>query len=178
MGKVKRSDPNRVIAHRLVRDPYMSDAEFFEQRRVKSGPNVGKVVVAMNLVEMIGGLARIEDRTELQEEAARKFRLIYERAQIGGSKAIDYAAVKVDTSGPSAAAVRDIGGDARAQYSAAVQHLGVIRSSLVEKVVVHDMSISAVAGRSGQQMKLAKNMLMASLDALAVHFRLASKRAA
>ena len=78
------------VSHRLVPDPSMSDAEYFEQRRTKSGPNVGKVMVAVNLGEMIGGLARLE-HSDLQAEAAMKYRNLFDRAQIGGAKAIDYA---------------------------------------------------------------------------------------
>ncbi len=165
------------VSHRLVPDPSMSDAEYFEQRRTKSGPNVGKVMVAVNLGEMIGGLARLE-HSDLQAEAAMKYRNLFDRAQIGGARAIDYAAAKVDTSGPSDLAVFEVGAAARNDYSVTVRHLGLVRSSLVERVVCHDMSISSIAGRGMRARRRVTADLLAILDDLAVHFRLASKKAA
>jgi hypothetical protein len=156
----------------------MSDAEYFEQRRTKSGPNVGKVMVAVNLNEMIGGLARIDSRTEIHVEAAMRYRNLFDRAQIGGAKALDYAAVKVDTSGPSELAVFEVGADARSSYSAAMRHLGMLRSSLVERIVCHDQSLGAVAGRSGAARARVRNDLFTALDDLAVYFKLTRRKAA
>ena len=167
----------QIIGERWVPDPGMSDAEYYHHRRTKSGPNVGKVEAKINMVELIGGLARLE-RSDTQEAAAARFRLVHERAQIGGARAIDYAAAKVDTSGPSDEMVEAVGAGARAEYSAAVRYLGMVRSSLVERVVVHDMSLGAVAGRSGAARARVRTELLAALDDLAVHFRLAAKKAA
>lgn len=169
-------DP-REVGFRLVPDPSMTDAEYFHQRQAKSGPLVGKVTVAISMIELIGGLARIKDRSEAQEAAAAKYRLLHERAQIGGGRAIDYAAVKVDTSGQSGSASVEIGEDARRQYKDAVRYVGMTRSSLVERVVVYDQSISALAGKGSRARARATRDLLEALDDLAVHFRLASKRA-
>jgi hypothetical protein len=95
-------------------DPLLTDAEYFHQRRVKPGKDVGKAPVLVNKLELIGGLARLGGVKEWQEAAAAKYRLLHERSQIGGAKAIDYAAVKVDTSGPSEDAVFIVGANARA----------------------------------------------------------------
>ncbi len=86
----------RIVAHRLVQDPSMSDAQYWHERQTKSGPHVGKVYVATNMVELIGGLARLSGATEMHIMAAAKYRMAYDRAQIGGARAADYAAVKVD----------------------------------------------------------------------------------
>lgn len=165
----------QFIEDRLIPDPTMTDAEYFHQRQTKSGPQVGKVVASINMLELIGGLARIRGRSEAQEAAAGKFRLLHERAQIGGARAMDYAAVKVDTSGPSQDGSSDRGEDARRQYKDAVRYLGMVRSGLVERVVVHDQSISALAGKNSRARSKITEDLLAAIDDLAVHFKLANK---
>jgi hypothetical protein len=159
-------------------DPSLTDAEYFHQRRVKPGKDVGKAPVLVNKLELIGGLARLGGVKEWQEAAAAKYRLLHERSQIGGAKAIDYAAVKVDTSGPSEDAVFIVGANARAEYRDAVQFLGMIRSNLVERVVVYDQSIGKIAGRSARARSRTTKLLLDALDDLAVHFGLAARKAA
>lgn len=165
---------HQFVEVRLVQDPAITDAEYFHQRQTKSGPYVGKVGVTINMLELVGGLARIRDRTELQEAAAAKYRLLHERSQIGGARAVDYAAVKVDTSGPSDSASAEIGEDARRQYKDAVQYLGMTRSSLVERIVVYDQSVSAVAGKGARARMTATRDLLDALEDLAVHFKFAT----
>jgi hypothetical protein len=160
----------QIVATRMVQDPSMSDAEYFHQRQKKSGPHVGKVAARVNMLALIGGFARFRDRTEAQEAAAARFRGIWERAQIGGAKAMDYAAVKVDTSGPSEDAMFEIGEDARYQYRTAVKSLGMLRSSLVERIVVHDVSISLIAGRGARARARVTKDFLDALDDLAEHF--------
>ncbi|MBN9335287.1 hypothetical protein [Devosia sp.] len=154
----------------------MTDAEFFHQRQTKNGPHVGKVVAAVSMIELIGGLARIKDRTEVQEAAAAKFRLLHERAQIGGARAMDYARQRVDTSGSQQDANAEIGEDARRQYRDAVQGLGMVRSNIVERVVVFDQSISMIAGNGARSRMRATRELMAALDDLAVQFKLSPRQ--
>ncbi|KKC39529.1 hypothetical protein WH87_04875 [Devosia epidermidihirudinis] len=155
----------------------MSDAEYFHQRQVKSGPNVGKVYVQMNMAELIGGLARLKGASEMQIMAAAKYRNTYERAQIGGARAVDYAAVKVDTSGPSGDPLAGRTADALEAYKQAVRCLGMLRSALVERVVCHDQSLTH-RGMGARARGRAKDELFAALDDLAVHFQLSMKRAA
>ncbi|WP_169194951.1 hypothetical protein [Devosia sp. MC1541] len=164
----------RIIAARLIQDPSMSDAEFYHQRQIKSGPNVGKVMVQMNLVEYIGGLARLEGVSELQIMAAAKYRNAYDRAQIGGARAVDYAAVKVDTSGPREDVLTASVADALETYRRAAQFLGMIRSNLIERVVCHDQSLTH-RGMSARTRARAKQDLFEILDDLATHFKLKSK---
>lgn len=167
----------RIVKPGLVQDPYMTDAEYHHQRQVKSGPNVGKVSVVMNMVEYIGGLARLSGANEMQITAAAKYRMAYERAQIGGARAVDYAAVKVDTSGPGEDALAGRRVDALETYTDAVRHLGMVRSSIVERVVCHDQSLTS-RGMGARARERAKRELFDALDDLAVHFQLATKRAA
>jgi hypothetical protein len=163
----------RIIAARLVQDPSMSDAEYYHQRQIKSGPNVGKVMVQMNLVEYIGGLARLEGVSELQIMAAAEYRKAYDRAQIGGARAIDYAAVKVDTSGPQGDVLTPALVEALERYKRATRFLGMIRSSLIERVVCHDEPLTS-RGMGARARARAKQELLTTLDDLAGHFKLQS----
>jgi hypothetical protein len=153
-------------------DPYLTDAEFYVRRRAKSGPYAGMAAVQVNLSETIGGLARL-DHSEAQEAAAQRFRSIWDAAQLGGSRAVDYAAVKVDTSGPQNDRVMEAGIHARARYSEAVRFLGMIRSSLVERVVIHDEPIAKIAGNGSRARARTTAELLSALDDLAKHFSLA-----
>lgn len=168
---------NRIVEHRLIQDPSMSDAEYFHQRQVRSGPNVGKVYAAMNMMEYIGGLARLKGASEAQIMAAAKYRSAYERAQIGGAQAVDYAAVKVDTSGPRGDPLNAHSLDALENYKRAVRCLGMLRSNLVERVIVHDQSLTR-RGMGSRARMAAKDELFSALDDLVVHFGLATKKKA
>lgn len=172
------SAPPLVISDtRWIQDPAISDAEYFHQRQTKSGPYVGKVSVATNMVEYIGGLARLKGASEMQIMAAAKYRNAYDRAQIGGARAVDYAAVKVDTSGPREDALAGRQVDALEAYKDAVRCLGMLRSSYVERVIVHDQPLTR-RGMGSRARDRAKSELFAALDDLAVHFKLAMKHAA
>lgn len=119
---------------------------------------------------LIGGLARI-GRTEAQTLAAARYRGLFERSQIGGAKATDYSAVRVDTSAGSVDLVFEIGEDARREYRRAVQRLGLWRSSIVEQVVCHDMSLRKVAravedGDGGAAQERVKAVVLDGVDSL------------
>lgn len=155
----------------------MTESEYWHQRQVKSGPNVGKVYVQMNMVEMIGGLARLKGASEMQIMAATKYRNAFDRAQIGGARAVDYAAVKVDTSGPRGDILDGNRVDALQAYKEAVRCLGMLRSLLVERVICHDQSLTT-RGMGARARSAAKAELFACLDDLSVHFKLTMKQAA
>lgn len=165
-------DGVRHVVERKVPDPSMSDAEFYHLRRVKGGEDVGKVSVAVNLVELIGGLARIADRTMVQEEAAARYRKLWDGAQLGGARAVDYAKARVDTSGSSEEAVFEIGEMARRDMARLRGQLGAGRARLVDRVIIHDESLRAVAGQGGRAATGCKAELLAALDLVADHFRL------
>lgn len=160
----------------LVPDPMLTDAEYFHKRRTKPGRDVGKTEALIDMYELVGGLARLRGVSEVQIEAATKYRKLHELAQIGGARAIDYSAVKVDTSGPTEDAVFIIGAQARDGYASAVRFLGVIRSNLVERVVVYDQSIGSVAGRGARARDRVTKQLLEALDDLAGHFGLAPRK--
>lgn len=135
------------------------------------------VMADKNMAVLIGGFARIADRSEMQTLAAAKLRMLHERAQLGGARALDYGAVKVDTSGPSGDIIEVIGAKARKEYMDTVQALGLMKSSVVERVVIHDMSLRDLAialelGDSGGARKAAKRQLIDAVNGLVDHFGL------
>lgn len=168
---------NRLTGTRWIQDPAMSDAEYFHQRQSKSGPYVGKVAVLTNMVELVGGLARLKGASEMQVMAAARYRNAYDRAQIGGARAVDYAAVKVDTSGPGGDVLMGRHADYLEAYKNAVRCLGMLRSSFVERVIVHDQPLTH-RGMGSRARERAKDELFSALDDLAEHFQLTSRRAA
>lgn len=167
----------RITGTRWIQDPAMSDAEYFHQRQTKSGPYVGRVPVMTNMVEYVGGLSRLKGASEMQIMAAAKYRNAYDRAQIGGARAVDYEAVKVDTSGPREDVLAGRQVDALEAYKQAVRCLGMLRSSFVERVIVHDQPLTH-RGMGSRARERAKDELFSALDDLAVHFKLTMKRAA
>lgn len=160
---------------RKVENPMRADEQVSHE--MQSGTTRTAYVDAqVSLPSLIGGLARLKGLTEAQIAAATRFRRDWELAQLGGARAIDYAQVRVDTSGVGLVDVAEAGEDARRRYKDAVQHLGLVRSSLVERVVCDGFSLRAlgrllgrgVGGRAGRE--LARDVLDA-VDALAEHMR-------
>lgn len=175
-----------ILEQRWVDNPLRTPATYLEELRhaaereqgktdgIKATSQPGKIPAAVNMGTLIGGFARVRDRTEAQAKAAARYRSTYERAQLGGSRAVDYAAVKVDTSGPTVT-IFELGEEARREYRELVKLLGMDQSSLVEQVVCHDMSVRDVAlsrghGESGAARGEITRRLVEAIDALADHF--------
>lgn len=132
-----------------------------------------------NLVVMIGGFARVGNRTAEQTLAACRYRNLWEQSRLGSSKAIDYAQVRVDSSGPSESAIWERGEDARRAYAQAVRLLGMRLSLLVELVVCEEWSIRQAARRlegadGGAAQERTRERLIEAVDKLAAHFKLGS----
>lgn len=139
-----------VLVSRRVENPMQTDAML--QAALDAGVAggvAGWIDVPVNLVTLIGGLARMSGVSREQQVAAARYRALFERAQIGGARATDYAAVRVDVSGSGRDIVED-GAAARRDYLDAVQTLGLWQSSLLEKVVCHNMSVREVARVIGE----------------------------
>jgi len=149
-----------IIVERQVDDPMLTPAEL-EYRRSqrmkklergwvprKDDPPPGRIIANVKLTTLVGGLARIKDRTDAQVLAAARYRGLWDRIQIGGARAIDYTAVRVDTSSGPVDLVLSMGEDARREYRQAVRRLGLMGSRLVEDVVCHDRSLRDLARRS------------------------------
>lgn len=164
------------IERRMVENPLRTRATYLEELQEKPiTEQPGKIEVSVNMATLIGGFARVKNRTEAQILAAAKFRGLYERSMLGGPKSLDYSAVKVDVSGPSENAIFEIGEQARREYMGAVQRLGIIQSNLVECLVVHDMSVRDLARQTGEGEGGAARERMtvavrSAVDVLAEHF--------
>jgi hypothetical protein len=137
----------------------------------------GYQYAGINMSEAIGGFARVSGRTDAQTEAAKTFRQLADQAQLGGARAVDYSAAKVDTSAQSANSVAETGADARARYHTARKKLGLDTRRLIvfELLVVEGSTVSATARRvgMGDTGKARKSVSTIALDAasvLAMHF--------
>lgn len=177
MGKATRkSSADGGSSKRMVENPLLTDAQFLALLDIKAADEMpGLIEVDMNMTTLIGGFARVKGRSEAQTLAAARFRGLYERSRIGGARAMDYSAVRVDTSGPSQEAVFEIGDRARREYISAVQFIGMINSNLVERVVCDEMSIRDLArmlgeGQGGAAFERIRTQLCRSIDLLVTHF--------
>lgn len=173
--KRKKLKPFTGIERRMVPNPMITDGLLQHEIETKPAVRPGMIPADVNMVTLIGGFARVKKRTEAQTLAAARFRGLYQRAQIGGARAMDYEAVKVDVSGPGETIVFEVGDQARREYMGAVQRLGMIRSSLVEKLVVHEMSMRDLAdsigeGQGGAARERVTKQVQEAVDALAEHF--------
>lgn len=139
-----------TIVRRVVDDPMITDG-LLEGQIIGEAPRAldakgrvlppGRIEVDIKLSELIGGMARVGARTELQEMSAARYRVLFDRSQVGGARAIDYSAVRVDVTGSPMGLIFEIGEDARRTYREAVQCLGLLGSDRFEKVVCHNMSV-------------------------------------
>jgi hypothetical protein len=98
MGKGQKMDAFEqsariVIEQRMIENPHTTDA-LVDAALERGEEEAGWIPAYVNLVTMIGGLARIKGLTEVQKAAAARYRSLQERAQIGTARATDYAAVR------------------------------------------------------------------------------------
>lgn len=170
-----------IIERRRVQDPMMSRAELLHQ--IEQFPDarwVGYTRADVNLSELIGGLSRIRRRTEAQTQGAAAFRNAAEQAQIGGAKAIDYGAVKVDSSGPTGDSVTEKSERARKQYQDAIERLGDV-APIAERIIVQGFTVSEAAqwlglGSGGAARQKLTSAVLAAADELAEQFGYAGDR--
>jgi hypothetical protein len=165
------------IEKKLVPDPSMSRAEFLHRLDMAGSMSrkLGKVTADVSMTSLIGGLARIKGRTEVQTMAASRFRTLAEQAQIGGARALDYGAVRVDTSGPSQDGVVEATEDARRKYEAAKNCLRGEALGVVERLIVMDQTVSEVAeslgyGKGGTARGKVTGIALSAANDLAEHF--------
>lgn len=189
MGKAKTAthhhDPVRRL---LVPNPHRSDALVADELAVLEAAQVrdraalpGFIEAEVNLATMIGGLSRVDGLTEAQKLAAAKLRGLYERSMIGGARALDYMAVRVDTSGVASSDDVDRGCDARAELAEAIQRMGAIHSAVVLPVVLQCQPLRALArrigeGQGGAAIERVKKRVLTGVDVLAGHFGYAEAR--
>jgi len=82
-----------------VANPDRSDEQVAYEIETNGVGSSDLIEVDRNMAILIGGLFRVKARTEIQTLAAARYRDVYERAQLGGARAIDYSSARVDTSG-------------------------------------------------------------------------------
>lgn len=170
-----------VLVQRRVENPLRTEAMLHAALDAgEEGGVAGWIDASVNLVTMIGGLARIKGLTREQQVAAARYRSLFERAQIGSARATDYSAVRVDTSGSSHDVVED-GAAARREYADAARRLGLVRSGLLEKVLCHEMSLREIAralgaGQGGAARGRVQGELVGIVDQLVDHFGTGRRR--
>jgi hypothetical protein len=141
LALVEAGPTDSAIERSQVQNPHSAEEQVLHEKAMAADGVASSdlIEVDRNMAILIGGLFRVRSRTELQTLAAARYRDVYERAQLGGAKAIDYSVTRVDSSGSAQAAIADMGVTVRA--------LGPFKSSLVERVVCDGMSIREVARR-------------------------------
>lgn len=132
-------------------------------------------LAALNETLLVGGLARVKNRTEAQFLAATRYCHLYQRAQIGGARATDYTQVRVDTSGPRQDQISAGQDDDRTELDLARKRMGERATSIVDQVVVYGASIRGMAvklghGEGGQGRRRAERELLDALDVLVQFF--------
>lgn len=130
--------------------------------------------VDINLLLLVGGLARVGWKTNAHVLAAAKYCDLCERSQIGGARAMDYTQVRVDTSGPQQDQISASQDECRRAFNLANKALGD-RAKMVEQVVVYGLSMRGLAkamglGDSGRARRRAEGQLRQALDVLVDHF--------
>jgi hypothetical protein len=178
---VEAGEGKKVIEEALVPNPMITqglldavaEGEVTTQHDRHSG-------VLRNQVVLVGGLARVKNKSDAQFLAAARYLSLYETSQIGPMKATDYSQVRVDTSGPRQDQVSASQDDTRAELEGARRALGARAASIVDQVVVYGLSVRALCeklkmGQGGQARRKLEKELLDALDVLVRHFRLLPK---
>lgn len=149
-----------------------------------NAPNPGRERAMVDRRSVMGGFCRFNG-TPSQEEAAARFKAIYERSQVGGAKAVDPSREAIDGGGINPESVIEIGADARAQYNRLFTALGQQTMQRLEFVVIGENGPTAYArwryrmqkpdGRTTSQGAVEMRGVM---DEVAVVLRLQNRRAA
>jgi hypothetical protein len=123
----------------------------------------------VNLVTQVGGLARMKGLNDAQLAAAGRYRVLSDRALIGATRAIDYEAVRVDTSAGGRDGVED-GAAARRELHFLRRRIGPFNARTLDQVVCDEMSVRDLArshGDAGGNGQLrARRRVREALDAL------------
>jgi len=168
----------RMVDSRLIDDPSVTAGllEAVATGEVET-KHVSSKNTPVNMVLLVGGLARVGTKSEAQILAAIRYSTLFDRAQIGGARAIDYAQVKVDTSGPQQDQITASQDDARRELEQAREAVGARGTSVLDTVVIGGASIRKLAAmlgysESGKGRRRAEAELMATIDVLVEHFKL------
>lgn len=123
--------------------PNTSWAQYLHE--LESGlAHAGRERVRLDRRELMGGFCRFHG-TEAQEKAAARFKVIHERSQVGGAKAVDPGKEPVDGGGINPESVIELGADARREYNRLFNAIGRQDMIRLEFVVIGDHGPTAYA---------------------------------
>jgi hypothetical protein len=131
------------IVEQRVDNPLVSYAQFLHEIET-SAPYAGKIIASVNLRTVLGGFCRFHG-TEAQQKAIARYKALFERAQLGGSKAIDPSLEAVDGGAQNPEAIFEIGADARKALSEADAMFDRINLKRLRFVVVGENGPTAYA---------------------------------
>jgi hypothetical protein len=144
-------------------------------------PHPGRHKAMVDKRTLLGGFCRFHG-SQSQNEAAAKFKSIYERAQVGGAKAVDPEKEPVDGGGINPESVITIGADARQAYIAMQKKFGHSIMRQLEFVIIGEKGPTAYArwlhrGRpqSGQVTARCQSDFRRLMDEVAVHLKLQTR---
>lgn len=168
------------IQETWVDSPLTTWAQFLHE--LDSGvPHAGREKVRRDMRTLIGGFCRFHG-SQSQNEAAAKFKSIYERAQVGGAKAVDPEKEPVDGGGINPESVITIGADARRAYNEIHLAFGKQMMMHLEYVIIGDHGPTAYARwlhrgkvQSGQVTGRCAVEFRRLVDDLAVHLKLQAR---
>jgi hypothetical protein len=137
--------------------------------------HAGKIEVLVNTRVLLGGFCRFHG-TEAQQMACARFKSLYERAQLGGARAVDPSLEPVDGGWTNPEAVFESGASARKELIAVQDLLGPIDYARIEFVVIRERGPTPYAkwrgfGIDGRACAKAKVEVRGIVDRLAVHWR-------
>lgn len=143
MGVKQAIETGPDIQEAFVPAALQTWAGFLHQLDIKA-PHPGRERAMVNRTTLMGGACRFHC-TPSQEEAAARFKAIYDRSQVGGAKAVDPSREAVDGGGINPESVIEIGADARAAYNRLFAALGPGKMRCLEYVVIGENGPTAYA---------------------------------
>jgi hypothetical protein len=170
VGAVKEA----MIVEEFVDNPLLTFSEFLHQLdRPQSSSLRNRVQVNKNTI--LGGFCRFHG-TEAQQMACARFKSLYERAQLGGARAVDPSLEPVDGGWTNPEAVFESGASARKELIAVQDLLGPVDYARIEFVVIRERGPTPYAkwrgfGIDGRACAKAKVEVREIVDRLAVHWR-------
>ena len=163
---------------RYVPDPSIAKSEkIIQMATLDQKRRAAQVQVEVKMSTLIGGLSRLGKVRDEHKQAAARLKTLHEQAQLGGARAVDYAAVKVDTSGSGENNIGEIGEQARRDYKIATDALGSAKTEIVERIVIFGETVSQIAkgrgiGNGGAARAKVTTEVVDAVDDLAHHFGL------
>lgn len=183
-GKIKAAtETGPDIRETWVDAPLTTWAQYIHE--LESGsPRAGRERAQVDRRTLMGGFCRFHG-TQAQEQAAARFKAIYERAQVGGGKAVDPSREPVDGGGINPESVIEIGADARSEYNRLFNLFGASDMRRLEYVIIGEHGPTAYArwlsrGKpvSGQVVGRMQVEFRRLVDALATSMQLQNLKAA